>query len=188
VRAHVKEFKKNCEIVGFRDVEVNNTEAFLKKTSGDKSSEVELQFFDADLIASWQHLYFAVLNALTAFKNGNNYAKSVAMETMLYASGRRQIQKATQLLGIKPTSRNVAVLIVGGETEAVQKALTKISRRVSGKRDDSVLELSANKMERIKRVFDISEAELETVMEGDGLEKTLADLVIEHVALLATAR
>ena len=110
------------------------------------------------------------------------------METMLYASGRRQIQKATQLLGIKPSSRNMAVLIVGGKAEVVQKALAKISRRIGGQLDDSVLELSVKKMERIKRAFDISEAELETVMEGDDVEKALVDLVIERVALLATAR
>jgi KEOPS complex subunit Cgi121 len=183
---YVQEFRKNCEIVGFRDVEVKETEAFLEAVDRDKPPGVEAQFFDADLVATWQHLYFAVLNALTAFKNNENLSKSVAMETMLYASGRRQIQKATQLLGIKPTSRNMAVLIVGGKVEVVREALTKISRRVGGKLDDSVLELSGKKMERIKRAFDISEAELDTVTEGDGLQKALVDLVAERVALLAT--
>jgi KEOPS complex subunit Cgi121 len=188
VWVYVQEFRKNCEIVGFKDVKVNETEAFLEAVDRDKPAGVEAQFFDADLIATWQHLYFAVLNALTAFKNRENLSKSVAMETMLYASGRRQIQKATQLLGIKPTSRNMAVLIVGGKAEVVQKALAKVSRRVGGQLDDSVLELSGKKMERVKRAFDISEAELETVMEGDGLEKALVDLFVERVALLATAR
>jgi KEOPS complex subunit Cgi121 len=188
VLVYVREFRKNCEIVGFKGVEVNETEVFLQAVSKDKPEGVEVQFFDADLVASWQHLYFAVLNALTAFRNKENLSKSVAMETMLYASGRRQIQKATQLLGIKPTSRTMAVLIVGGKAEVVQKMLAKVSRRIDGQLDDSVLELSGKKMERIKRAFDISEAELETVMEGDGLEKAFVDLVVERVALLATAR
>ena len=188
MRVYVKEFRKNCEIVGFRGVEVDETETFLEAIKRDKPAGVEAQFFDADLIATWQHLYFAVLNALTAFKNKENLSKSVAMETMLYASGRRQIQKATQLLGIKPSSRNMVVLIVGGKAEVVRKALAKVSRRVGGQFDDSVLELSVKKMERIKRAFDISEAELETVMEGDDVEKALVDLVVERVALLATAR
>lgn len=188
MRVYVKEFRKNCEIVGFKGVEVDETETFLEAIKRDKPAGVEAQFFDADLIATWQHLYFAVLNALTAFKNKENLSKSVAMETMLYASGRRQIQKATQLLGIKPSSRNMVVLIVGGKAEVVRKALAKVSRRVGGQFDDSVLELSVKKMERIKRAFDISEAELETVMEGDDVEKALVDLVVERVALLATAR
>jgi len=188
LRVYVKEFRKNCEIVGFRNAEIKDTEAFLKAANRDKPAGVELQFFDADLVATWQHLYFAVLNALTAFKTRENLSKSVAMETMLFASGRRQIQKATQLLGIKPTSRNMVVLVVGGKTEVARKALAKISKCVGGQLDDSVLELSGKKMERIERVFDISKAELETVIEGDGLEKALVDLVIERVALLATAR
>lgn len=188
MRAYVKEFRKSCEIVGFRDVEVEDTEEFLKATSRDKPSDVELQFFDADLVATWQHLYFALLNALTAFKNGENLSKSVAMEAMLYAAGRRQIQKATRLLGIKPTSRTIVILIVGGEAVVVQEALAEVSRRVGGQRDDSVLELSREKIEIIKRAFDISDVELETVMDEDGLEKALVDIVVERVALLAAKR
>jgi len=188
VRAYFKEFRKNCEIVGFKGVEVSDTEAFLETINRDKPAGVELQFFDADFVATWQHLYFALLNALTAFKNGENLSKSVAMETILYASGRRQIQKATRLLGIKPSSRNMAVLIVGGKAEVVQKGLAKVSRRVGGQLDDSVLEFSGKKMENMRRTFDISEVELETVMEGGHVEKAIVDLVVERVALLATAR
>jgi tRNA threonylcarbamoyladenosine modification (KEOPS) complex Cgi121 subunit len=109
------------------------------------------------------------------------------METLLYASARGQIQRATQVLGIKPSSSNVAVLIVGGKREAVQSALAKVSRRIGGRLDDSVLGLSKEKVERIRRAFDVSEAELETVME-DSVEKALVDLVIERMALLAAAR
>lgn len=192
MRVYVQEFRKNCEIVGFKNVEINETEAFLEMANRDKPAGVEVQFFDADVVATWQHLYFAVLNALTAFKNRENISRSVAMETMLYASARRQIQKATQLLGIKPTSSNIAVLVVGGKLEAVQSALARISKRIGGQPDDSVLELSKKKkkkkMEKIKRVFEISEAELETVVERDDVEKALVDLVVEQVALLATAR
>jgi KEOPS complex subunit Cgi121 len=191
VRVFIKEFRMNCEIAGFKGVELDETEAFLEMMNRDKPVGVETQFFNADIVATWQHLYFALLNALTAFKNSENLSKSVAMETMLYASGRRQIQKATQLIGIKPASRNMAVLVVGGKAGVVQEALAKISRHVGvvgGQLDDSVLELYGKKMERIKRVFDISDVELETVMDGNSSEKAFVDLVIERVALLATAR
>jgi KEOPS complex subunit Cgi121 len=184
----IREFRKSCEIVGFRGVEVSSAEGFLEAICEGRPVGVEAQFFDADLVATWQHLYFALLNALTAFENGDNISKSVAMETMLYASGLGQIQRATQLLGIKPVSSNVAVLIVGGKREAVQSALAKVSRRIGGRLDDSVLGLSKEKVERIRRAFDVSEGELETNMEGDSVEKSLVDLVIERMALLAIAR
>jgi tRNA threonylcarbamoyladenosine modification (KEOPS) complex Cgi121 subunit len=188
VLVFIREFRRSCEIAGFKGVEVDTAEVFLEAIGGERPIGVEVQFFDADLVATWQHLYFALLNALTAFKHGENISKSVAMETMLYASALGQIQRATQLLGIKPSSSNVAVLIVGRKREAVQSALAKVSRRIGGRLDDSVLGLSKEKVERIRRAFDVSEAELETVVEGDSVEEALVDLVIERVALLAAAR
>jgi KEOPS complex subunit Cgi121 len=183
---YIQEFRKYCEIAGFKRVEINNTEGFLEEINRKKPADVEVQFFDADLVATWQHLYFAVLNALTAFKNKENISKSLAMETLLYTSARRQIRKATQLVGIKSASPNIAILMVEGKPEVVQSALTKISVYIDGQPDDSVLGLSRKKIERIKRAFDISEAELETVGKIDGVEEALIDLVIERVALLAT--
>jgi KEOPS complex subunit Cgi121 len=185
---YIRELRKSCGIVGFKGVEVRSAGGFLEAIHTERPVGVEMQFFDADLVATWQHLYFALLNALTAFKNGENISRSVAMETMLYASGRGQIQRAMQLLGIKSSSSNVAVLIVGGKREAVQSALSKVSRCIGGCLDDSVLGLSKEKVERIKKAFDVSEEELETVVDGGNVEKALVDLVIERGALLAAAR
>jgi tRNA threonylcarbamoyladenosine modification (KEOPS) complex Cgi121 subunit len=76
---------------------------------------VEAQLFDADLVATWQHPYFAALNALAAFKSGRNLSNSVAVESALYASAQRQIKKALSFIGVRAASRNVAVLVVGGD-------------------------------------------------------------------------
>jgi tRNA threonylcarbamoyladenosine modification (KEOPS) complex Cgi121 subunit len=184
---YIQEYRKYCEIAGFKNAKMSNTDGFLEAINRKKPLDVEVQFFDTDLIATWQHIYFSVLNAMLAFRNRENISKSLAMETMLYASVRRQIHKATQLVGIKPTSQNIAVLIVEGKPEAVESALARISTCIAGQPDDLVLALSEEKIKRIKRAFEISEAELETVMERDGVEKTIVDLVIERMALLATA-
>ena len=188
MQKYIQEFGKYCEIVGFKRVRINNSEEFLETTNRGKLTEVEIQFFDADFVATWQHLYFSVLNALVAFKNKENISRGLAMETMLYASARRQIRKATQLVGIKPMSPNIAIVMVEGKPEAVLSALANISTRINGQRDDSVLGLSEEKIKRIKRAFQISEAEIETVREGNDVEKAITDLVIERVALLTTER
>ncbi|MDH5793660.1 MAG: KEOPS complex subunit Cgi121, partial [Candidatus Bathyarchaeota archaeon] len=86
---YIEEFGKYAAITGFRNVQIKDTEEFLKKICKKKGSNVETQFFDAKYVATWQHLYFAVLNALTAFKNKGNISKSVTMETLLYASAQR---------------------------------------------------------------------------------------------------
>jgi tRNA threonylcarbamoyladenosine modification (KEOPS) complex Cgi121 subunit len=89
----IAEFHKTVLISGFRGAKIGDARAFLDGVRCDLPLEVEVQVFDADIVASWQHLYFAALNALVAFKNGRNLSKSLAVETVLYASGQRQIKK-----------------------------------------------------------------------------------------------
>jgi KEOPS complex subunit Cgi121 len=185
---HIEEFGKCAAITGFRNVKIKDTEEFLKKIHKEKPSIVETQFFDAKYVASWQHLYFAVLNALTAFKNKENISKSVTMETMLYASAQRQIRKAMELLGIKSETSEIALLIIGQNPETVKSALPIISASVNVQHDDTVLELSEEKRRIIQKIFGISDLELKTVMKKDGLEEALTNLVIEQMALLATRR
>jgi len=185
---HIEEYGKYVMITGFRNVKVGDVEEFLNAIRKEKPSDVEIQFFDAKFVATWQHLFFAVLNALTAFKNKENTSKSLEMEAMLYASAQRQIRKAMELLGIKPDTSDVAILIIAEKPETVKSFLSIVSRYVGGQLDDTVLELSEEKTAIIRKFFRISDVELETVMKKDGLEKALTNLVIERMALLATQR
>ncbi|HVP26928.1 MAG TPA: KEOPS complex subunit Cgi121 [Candidatus Bathyarchaeia archaeon] len=185
----IEEFNKCVAIAGFKNAKIENAEKFLRTIQKKKESGMEIQFFDAQIVATWQHLYFAALNALTSFKNRENRAKSLAMETMLYASAQRQIRKATEILGIKPTSTEIAALLIGDKPEIVQTTLKMIQRSIDAQFDDSVLEISSEKAARIKEAFRITDKELETVAKKkDELEKSLISLVIEHMALLATQR
>jgi tRNA threonylcarbamoyladenosine modification (KEOPS) complex Cgi121 subunit len=183
---HIKEFGRHVEIAGFRNVEIVDVKEFLGEIRKEKLSDVEIQFFDAESVATWQHLYFATLNALTAFKNEDNISRSLAMETMLYASAQHQIQKAMKLLGIKPTSSEITALIIGEKPEIIKSALSMISERNNAQTTDTVLKLSMKKVAIIREIFGISDAELKTIMKKNGLEKALVDLVIERMALLAT--
>jgi len=185
---YIEKFGKYAAITGFRNVKINDTEEFLKKIRKKKGPNVETQFFDAKYVATWQHLYFAVLNALTAFKNKGNISKSVMMETMVYASAQRQIRKAMELLGVRSETSEIALLIVGQKPETVKSALKTISASVNVQHDDTVLELSVEKRRIIQKVFGISDLELKAIMRKEGLEKALTNLVIEQMALLVTQR
>lgn len=185
---YFEEFGKYAEITGFRNVKIKDAEGFLRRIHKEKLSNVETQFFDAKFVASWQHLYFAVLNALTAFKNKENISKSISMETLLYASSQRQIRKAMEFLGIKSETSEIALLIIGQNPETVKSALPIISATVNAQCDDTVLKLSEEKRRIIQKAFGISDLELKTAMKKDGLEKALTNLVIEQMALLATQR
>jgi tRNA threonylcarbamoyladenosine modification (KEOPS) complex Cgi121 subunit len=157
----------------------------LKRLNEKRHARTDFQLFDARHIATWEHLYFAAINALVAFRNRRNISKSVAVETLLYASAQGQIQKATRLLGVRLDSSDIAVLIMGERSEPIQSLLSTISENVGGKRDDRVLEISEEKSESIRRFFDVSENQLRAVRHGRCLERALVDLVIERVALVA---
>ena len=184
----IKEFDVHGMIVGFRNPIIKDLEEMVKTVRKEADPNVEIQFFDAQLVATWQHLYFAVLDALTVFANRDNIAKDLAMEIMLYASAQRQIRKATELVGISRASSRIAVLVIGTTVGIVQSALAEILKHIDGQRDDTVLELSPEKVQIIKKAFGISEIELETVLKTDKLNSTLTDLVIERMALLMTQR
>jgi KEOPS complex subunit Cgi121 len=174
------------EITGFRNAGIKDTEEFMKTARKQLPEKTWVQFFDAELVASWQHLYFAVLNALLAFKNGRNISKTVAMEVMLYASAQRQISKAIQLIGVKRDSTNVAVAIIGENTENLKASLSAVSKRIGVKPDETVLELTNAKVQSIRKAFEVSTQELEAVTEKKNVKQALVNLVIERTALLST--
>jgi tRNA threonylcarbamoyladenosine modification (KEOPS) complex Cgi121 subunit len=173
-------------ITGFRDVEIADSTNFLEATRGEKQQDVWVQFFNAGLVATWEHLYFAALNALTAFKNKRSISKSLAMETMLYASAQRQIKKALAQMGVKRSVSNVAVMVMGKSPESVNAAIAEVSRRVGTAADESVLELQGEKVQCIRETFGITEEEVDTVVEKGDVKQAVVNSVVERMALLQT--
>jgi len=173
-------------IAGFKNVKITDINGFLEHVRREVR-EAHVQFFDARLIAGQQHLYFAALNALKAFERKSNISSSLAVEALLYASAQRQIRKAVDTLGVKQDSSQVAVLIIAEDRQGMDDCLKVVSRLMPGERDDGVLKLTDEKIGDIKKLFGISDLEIEAKLRRKGLEReALADLVIEHVALLAT--
>jgi KEOPS complex subunit Cgi121 len=183
---HIREANSYVGIAGFRDVKVEQAEDWLKAARSEPRRGVAVQLFDAELIATWEHLYFAVLNALTAFRNKRSIAKNLAVEVLLYASAQRQIRRAIALIGVKSSSENVAVVAVDEDPVSVENVLSAVAERFGKKPDDSVLELSKHKQQSLRRAFGISDKELDTITEKGDPERALVDLVIERMALLST--
>lgn len=182
---HLEEFGKHAEITGYRGISFAKAEAFLKADRRQTLNGLDIQFFDADLIATQEQLYFAALNALQAFLGKTNRSKSVAVETMLYASAQRQIQRAIEHIGIKPQSKNMAVLIVGEEEKSIETQFRALSRYLGCEPDESVLQLTGDKVAKIRQAFQITDSELATQNSGN-TQRAIVDLVVEHIALLAT--
>jgi KEOPS complex subunit Cgi121 len=183
---YIEETGKYVEITGFRAVGIKDAGEFVTAVREKTPSSVWVQFFNAELVATWQHLFFAVLNALLAFRSNRNISKSVAVETLLYASAQRQISKAIQFIGIKSDSANVAMIITGKSSASVGAFLSVVAKRVGSEPDETVLEVSKEKAREIRAAFGVTGKALETVMAEDIDEQALVNLVIEKMALLST--
>ena len=180
------EYNGYIAIAGFKNVKIKEVNGFLERVRRE-AREAHVQFFDAKLIAGQQHLYFAAVNALKAFEKKSNISSSLAIEALLYASAQRQIRKAVDTLGVKQDSSQVVALIIAENRQGMDDCLKVVSRLIPGERNDAVLELTDEKIGDIKKLFGISDIEIEAKLRRKGLEReALADLVIEHVALLST--
>lgn len=180
------QFNEKITILGFRNVKIDNINTFLE-TFRIENKNVPIQFFNAKHIASSEHLLFAAVNALNSFNKKTNISNNLAVEALLYASAQRQITKAVKMLGINQDSLEVAVLILTESSTQKNEFLKLIGNLISGERDDSVLELTDEKFWNIKKLFEISDLELEAKLIKEGQEKqALIDLVIEHMALLGS--
>jgi len=186
VLTYIDEDQKYLKIAGFRGLTIRDSEEFMKSSLQEKNPDIWVQFFDADLIATWEHLYFAVLNALLAYRNKRNISKTVAMETMIYASAQRQIRKAITILGVKESSSNVAVVIIGDKPEIVQTSFSEIEKCLAAVADESVLELTEEKTKNLCKAFGITEKELKAVGAESNNEQAIVNLVIERMALMQT--
>lgn len=182
------DFDKHFTIAGFRGVKLLDVNKFFS-TIKEKVGDTCVQFFDALLVAGSEHLRFAALNALNAFKGNINISSSLAMETLLYASAQRQIKEAVKLMGIKPNTNRVAVLILADTQHQVSETLKTVSQFLGGRRDDSVVGLTDGKIAGLCKFFKISNLELEAKAGRKGVTKEdITDLVVEHMALLVAMR
>jgi KEOPS complex subunit Cgi121 len=123
---------------------------------------------DAEMVCGKEHLASAVEHAMRAFHRGTSSANNIMMETMLYASGERQISKARDKMGVKPGGRSVALVLFGADPSTVLQ-ITGLER------DDTVLEASEEKL----LAFGIGRRELDMMPEDQR-----ADLVLERVAFV----
>lgn len=183
----IEEFSKYLLLAGYTEVHIQNAEQFLRFIR-EQLREVSVQVFDASLIAGKEHLYFAVLNALKAFKNGTNISKNIAVECLLYASAQRQIRLAVKLLGIKKDSTTVALIVLDNKKKSLDNVLDKVESLIDGTRNDQILEFSDEKKSSIKKAFGISDKELKSRNIYGNPKKAISELIIEHMAILVTQR
>ena len=138
------------------------------------SSGVTVQAFDARYVVSRQHLERAVELADRERDRGKAIARDRGVELMLYAAGRRQIDRALKM-GVDETTTEVVVLIDGDGEEG--GAVAALREHV-----DPAETLGTYDASTVRSFFGIDAVELEAT------EADLEALVLERVALLVVER
>jgi KEOPS complex subunit Cgi121 len=139
----------------------------LTRQLANPSTAGEVLVARAEMVSGMDHLRSALYHAARAIKDGRNSSDSLAMETLLYASGERQLSAAIKKMSPDETSDRIVVARLRGT------ALEPASdwELVPEKSGDQALE-SLTK-------FGISKREVETVRDAKAI-----DLVLERVALV----
>lgn len=183
---YIEKTKEYVQITGYRNLKIKDSIEFVKKIRENTPEDMWIQLFDASVVATWQHLFFAILNAQLGFKNQRNISKSIEMETLLYVSTQHQIKKAIKNIGVKNESSDVALIIVAKDIKRINSALLSISKKIKNKPNEKVLEFSDYKQNRILNVFEINQNEIGAVMKENNIRNAIRDIILEKMALLST--
>ncbi len=157
------------EIVGARGT-VTDPKDLVRRLQSLK--EGQALALNADLVCGREHLESAVRHALRSFHRASNSCNTIMMETLLFASGERQISKAQEKMSPAPGESHIALVLFGASAEEALRT-SRLDR------DDSVLVCSDEKVLR----FGIGMTELEAVGRIKG-----QDLVLERVAFVEIAK
>lgn len=143
-------------------------ESFLEELDAIATShECIVQAFDARYVAGREHLRSAVEHARRAIDRGENVADSPAVEVLLYAAGRRQIDRAMEM-GVEAGDQQVVIVAVGEDEAAAAEAIREQVRPAAVEPDPELIE----------SFFGITGAERRAT------DADLEALVVERVALL----
>lgn len=134
-----------------------------------EEGKCEGQMFNADLVFGKSHIISAYDHAKRAYDQKTNSSTSLVNETLLYASGERQISSAIKKMGIEEGTGRFCIVLVG------DCSLDKLVELLNLERDDSVLDGDVEKL----MAFGITEREIETVP-----KEKVFDLVLERVAMV----
>lgn len=133
---------------------------------------VTVQAFDARYVVDRTHLERAVELAERAREHGEMIAEDFGVEILLYAAGRRQINRALTM-GISEGSCPVVAAVVGDSEGNERAAAADLRERLTEEAT-----IGAYDRELVRSFFDVTDTEL------GATEGTLADAVRERVALL----
>jgi tRNA threonylcarbamoyladenosine modification (KEOPS) complex Cgi121 subunit len=179
------EFGRFVWISGF-ETRAENVDTILRATQ-ERYPNTGLQLVDLDRVAGSRFLLLATVNALKSFSSKQPISKTLGMEVLLYVSGSRQISEAVKLVGVAPTTKRIAAVVVGTSKEEVKGSGELVSQLLNEEsRDEIVDQWSDERLKNVCAVYDIAQKEFQAIHRKiEDSSKAVERLAIERSALLA---
>ncbi|MES3160131.1 MAG: KEOPS complex subunit Cgi121 [Halorubrum sp.] len=139
-----------------------------------------VQAFDADYVVDAVHLRRATRLAARAIARGEAVARDPGVEILLYAAGRRQIDRALRL-GVSPGENQVVFVVADfGDVPNADRSSADLDAAVERLTAAVTPEATLGSFDQsaVREYYDVSDSELAATLGG------LPDVVHERVALL----
>jgi tRNA threonylcarbamoyladenosine modification (KEOPS) complex Cgi121 subunit len=133
----------------------------------------KVQGIDASLVYGYGHIEFALNQALTGIEAGVCVSENPFIETVVRASGQKQISKALDMFGLKGT-REIAIF--GTDIPA------NLIESIGG--DEFKIILDRGRISRLKSAFSINDEEILAFSENKN--EAIEKLINERIALVST--
>jgi len=182
MNAEIREYGVYIAATALRNLRIDAVEDFLRDVK-ELVKPAQVQVFNADRVGGWKHLYFAAFLALKAMDEGVNVSESLPMEVLIQASAQRQIKKAIEMLGLGRGDVNAAIFLVSEERENLSEALGKLRETYGKALDEELLGINGEKAEELKRLFDITDAQLSAENDAYDPKEALTNLIIERMTI-----
>jgi tRNA threonylcarbamoyladenosine modification (KEOPS) complex Cgi121 subunit len=159
----------------------------LELASSFSGESLTVQLLNGLLIADEIHVLSAAQNALNAQLGGYMLSRSLDVEIIVFASTQRQIGRALDALGVYDGLNDIAVVVVGIDSDSVEKTIRDLSARI-GKEVIPAFSASSERIKRIMDHYNISSKEINAIAESDKIESQIAALsrcLVSRVSLVA---
>lgn len=156
----------------------------------EKYPQVSVQFVDLDKVPGSRYLFLATLNALKSFHSHQPISKTLSMEILLFVSAKRQINEAIRLVGMTPSTKKTAAVLVAGSEKEASGAAELLSQIMKQSSSDALLDhWSTERIKNVLSLYGIGSKELKATLRSNELRaQAIERLAIERSALLTVRK
>ena len=178
------------KVVGIAELRNSNNlkqKELIQLATSMSSDSLTVQLLNGLLIANEIHLLSAAQNAIRAQQGDYMISRSLDVELIVFASAQRQIGRALEALGVHDGLDEIALVVIGTDNSSVEHSIKDLVDTIGTETLPS-FSATIERMERVKKHFQIGDKEISAISDSETLESqldALARCIVSRVSLVA---